>query len=66
MLRESLAKRWLLVPLVSLLTLLVFPVVLYWRKRLQMRWLYSQAVSVEAATHIYLVARDGSSEIVEL
>jgi len=39
-------KRWLVLPLLSLLTLFIFPVLLYWRKNLQRDWLYSKATSV--------------------
>ena len=42
------------VPLISILSLLVFPVFLYWKIPMQRRWLYTEATDVEAATHIYI------------
>ena len=50
-------KRCFLVPLLSLLSLFVFPLFIYWRKSLQRDWLYSRAASLETATHIYIKGR---------
>ena len=66
LLTESCVKQWLVVPILSLLTLLAFPVFLYWSKPMQSRWLYTRVVSVEAATHLYVEGRDGNKEIVKL
>jgi len=66
LLTESCIKQWLLVPLVSLFTILVFPVFLYWSKPMQSRWLYSRATSVDDATHLYVEGRDGNKEIIKL
>ena len=44
----------MVVPLLSLLTLLIFPLLLYWWTTLQRDWLYSRATSLTAATHIYV------------
>ena len=46
LLYRSNCKRFLVVPLFSLLTILVFPVLLYWKKTLQRDWLYSRSTSV--------------------
>lgn len=57
LLTESAVKQWLLVPLISLLSLLVFPVFLYWKKPMQRDWLYVRATSLQTATHIYIEGR---------
>jgi len=57
LLTESCAKQWLLAPLLSLLTIFVFPVLLYWSKPMQRDWIYSRALSVARATHIYIEGR---------
>jgi len=57
LLTSNWAKQWLLVPLLSLLSLLVFPVFLYWKIPFQRDWLYSRATSVDTATHIYIEGR---------
>ena len=46
LLTESCMKKWLLVPLISLLSLFVFPVFLYWKMTLQRDWLYKRAESL--------------------
>ena len=59
-------KQWLLVPLISLVTLFVWPIFLYWKIPMQRDWLYKPAVSVETATHIYIEGRDGNLQIVNV
>ena len=66
LLRVDLLKRWLLVPIVSLLTVFAFPLLLYWRKSMQRDWLYLKVNQVEKASHIYIEGRDGNKEIVAL
>lgn len=63
---ESVCKQWFLAPLLSVCTLLVWPVFLYWSKDLQRKWLYSPATSLEQASHVYIRGRDGNREIVRL
>lgn len=53
----SKAKMWLLTPLLSILTILVWPVVLYWKPRLRRDWLYVRAKSVQEATHVWVESR---------
>ena len=43
LLRKNKIKRWLIVPLLSILTLFYFSVRLYWSKRMKANWLYSRA-----------------------
>lgn len=66
LLESSCVKRWLVVPVFSLLTIFIFPIVLYWRPRLQRIWLFSEARSFDQATHIYLESIDKNKEIVRL
>ena len=66
LLRVDNVKRWLVVPIMSLLTIFVWPVFLYWKKPLQRDWLYKRAQSIEAATHIYIEGKDGNKEIVSV
>ena len=54
LLRSDKLKRWLLVPLLSILTIFVLPLVLYWRAGLRKKWLYSRAMAIEQATHVYI------------
>ena len=54
LLKYSCLKSWLLVPLLSVLSLFAFPVFLYWKVVLQRDWLYTRATSVQGATHIYI------------
>ena len=54
LLKNSFFKKWILVPLFSIFSILVFPLYLYWKPRLRRDWLYSPAQSVRTATHIYI------------
>ena len=57
LIKESCLKRWIVVPFLSLVTVLIFPVYLYWRPKLRRDWLYSRASSVRTASHIYIEGR---------
>jgi hypothetical protein len=65
-LTSSPLKRWLVTPLLSIVTLLIFPVFLYWKIGLQKKWLYRQASTLEEATHLYIEGKDANLEIVEV
>ena len=41
LLRENMFKKWVVVPLLSIVTLFVWPIFLYWRIPMQRDWLYS-------------------------
>ena len=43
LLTASPIKKWLFVPLLSLLTIFVFPIFLYWYPTMRSRWLYTRA-----------------------
>ena len=67
LLRSNAFKQWVVVPLISLLTLFVWPVFLYWRVPMQRDWLYTRVTAgVHTATHIYVRGRDGNQEIVDV
>ena len=51
----SCPKRFLLVPLLSILTGFFFLLFLYWYPRLRKRFLYSEASSAARATHLFIV-----------
>ena len=57
LLEFSAVKCFVLLPLLSLLTLFYFPIKLYWSKRMQGDWLYNVARDLSTATHIYIVGR---------
>jgi len=47
-------KRWIIVPLLSFLSVFIFPLYIYWKRTLQRDWLFSRASSLESATHVYV------------
>jgi hypothetical protein len=51
----SCPKRFLLVPLLSLITGFFFLLFLYWYPKLRKRFLYSEVTSLSRATHLYIV-----------
>lgn len=53
-------------PLISLFTLFIWPVFLYWSKPMQRDWLYKRATDIRTATHIYIRGRDENQEIVNI
>jgi len=66
LLTSSGVKSWLLVPILSILTIFIFPIFLYWKQEMRRDWLYKRASSIESATHMYIEGRDGNKEIVEV
>lgn len=54
MLRADYVKRWIVVPLVSILSCFFFLIFLYWRIPLRKKWLYKAVEQVEQATQIYI------------
>ena len=57
LLQSDCIKRWLVVPLLSILSILIFPVFLYWRITMQRDWLYKRCHDVNQATHVYIEGR---------
>ena len=66
LLTASKLKQWVLAPIFSLLTLLVWPILLYWKIPMQRDWLYRPATAIDTATHLYIEGRDGNKEIVQV
>ena len=66
LLGASKTKQWLLTPFLSIVTLFVWPLVLYWSVIKQRDWLYKTVDSIDQATYIYLESRDGNREIVHV
>ena len=66
LLQFSCAKAYLLVPILSLLTVFVLPVMLYWKAHLRAKYLYWSVTSEGVATHLLVCGRDGNVEIVPL
>lgn len=66
LLRTSCFKRWLLVPLLSVITALVFPIFLYWKPKLRRDYLYSRASTLVSTTHVFVTSRDQNMEIVTM
>ena len=63
LLKRNKFKQFFVVPVFSLMSLLAFPVILYWKKTVQRDWLYSRATSFDTATHIYIEGRGKSKFI---
>ena len=57
LLTASGVKRWLVAPLISVVTLFIWSLFLYWKKPMQRDWLYRRADTVQSATHIYIRGR---------
>jgi hypothetical protein len=66
LMRKDMVKRWVLCPLFSILTIFLFPIMLYWSKRMQADWLYSRVGDIHDATNLYIISRDKNEETVEL
>ena len=66
LLTESKLKQWVVMPLLSLVTLFVWPILVYWKIPMQRDWLYSQATSVQTASHLYIEGKDGNKEILRV
>ena len=64
--RKDMVKRFIICPLLSILTVFVFPIMLYWSKRMQANWLYNRVGSIYDATNLYIVSRDKNEETIEL
>ena len=48
-------------PLLSLITVFVFPIFLYWKVNLRKYWFYNEVSSINEATHIYI---EGAGKLV--
>ena len=66
LLRPDYFSRFIIVPLLSLLTLLIFPLKMYWSKSMQVSWLYKRAGHLDQATNVFVMSKDEHAEIVKL
>lgn len=66
MLKLNPLKAYLLVPLLSILTLFALPIRMYWSDELKAWYLYDQVLRIEEADHLLVRGKDGNIEIVEV
>jgi hypothetical protein len=66
MLDFSCAKAYLLVPLLSLLTIGVFSVNLYWKVEARKKYMYSEVTDLKEAKYLYVTSLDKNREIVPI
>lgn len=57
LLNPNYLNRILVVPFLSIITLMIFPLKLYWSKRMQAEWLYSRGTTLETSQYIFIVGR---------
>jgi uncharacterized membrane protein len=50
-------NRVVIVPLLSVLSLFVFPIMMYWSTRMQADWLYKRAQSLQTADCLLVIGR---------
>lgn len=55
-LKFSWLKVLLVIPLLSVLTIFILPLVLYWSVTLRAWWVYTRVASVKEATHVLILA----------
>ena len=60
LLNSSCVKQWLLTPLLSIVTVFIWPLVLYWKVGVRRDYLYSRATSVATATHCFIQGKGKS------
>ena len=59
LLHTNCLKQWLLFPILSLLTIFIFPLIVYWRPALNARYRYSTHHSINTASHVLIRGRCG-------
>jgi hypothetical protein len=59
-------KAYVLMPLLSIVTLLILPLRLYWSQELRAYYLYDDVRSLSEATALLVRGKDGNVEIVQL
>jgi hypothetical protein len=64
--RQNLAKTYLLVPLLSIVTLFMLPLKMYWSTQLCCDMLYDIVDDITKATHVKIVGRPGNIDICKL
>lgn len=66
LLRHNWIKAYLVVPILSILTLFFLPLKMYWDNALNARMIYSPVLRLEQATHVLVKGRDGKVAVCEL
>ena len=66
MLKHSSLKAYLLMPILSVITLFVLPIRLYWSAELCAKYLYSEVRSISEADALLVRGKDGNIEIVKV
>jgi hypothetical protein len=66
MLKFNTLKAYLVVPFLSILTVFVLPIRLYWSAELRAFYLYTEVATLEGANHLLVRGRDGNIEIVSI
>jgi hypothetical protein len=64
LLQKNNSMRYFVIPLLSILTCMIFPLVLYWRIQMQASWLYKRAHSAQEATHLLVISRGKSISLI--
>jgi len=60
------AKSYLLFPLLSVLSLFIYPVCVYWYPSLRKKAFYSECEGISEASHLYVEGEDGNCEVVKI
>lgn len=66
MLQFSCCKTYLLLPILSLFSLFILPVRMYWSVQLRRKYMFNDVTDLARVTHLLVHGRDGNIEIVEL
>ena len=66
LLRFDPIKAYLVVPLLSVLSLMILPLSMYWSCEKQAEWLYTMTRSLDQADSLLVRGKDGNIEIVKL
>ena len=66
MMRFNALNAYFFLPVLSLVSLFILPVWLYWSVPLQASMIYSKVDSLQQATHFLVQGRDGNIEIVQI
>lgn len=66
LLQHSFFKAYIVVPIISILTLFFVPLKMYWNNELNARMIYNVVADLAQATHVLVRGRSGNVEVCEL
>ncbi len=66
LMRTSFVKSYLVVPILSLLTIFVLPLKMYWDNALYAKWIFNHVTQIDQATHVLIKGRSGNTDICKL